>query len=147
MDVSSFTRDLDNRLLGGVCAGLASRFGIDAFLVRAAFVVLAPAGGVTVLLYLVLWLALPPAGHADADRMEAAREGADEMAAVARVASDHVVAASRTASGAAVKAARSATTAAASAASAARDRRRGQEPAPEAELPEDQRNSPAGPIP
>ena len=44
---------------GGVCAGLATRFGVDPMLIRAAAIILAFAGGFGVAAYLVLWLLLP----------------------------------------------------------------------------------------
>lgn len=53
---AGFARDPDDRVVGGVCAGLAARLGVDALLLRLATVVLALAGGVGVLLYLVAWL-------------------------------------------------------------------------------------------
>ena len=52
-------RSSTDRVLGGVCGGLASGFGIDALVVRAAFVVLTLAGGTGVALYLIAWLVLP----------------------------------------------------------------------------------------
>jgi signal transduction histidine kinase len=56
---SGLRRDLEHRLVGGVCAGIARAFGIDALLVRIAFVAAAAAGGVGVALYLLLWAAIP----------------------------------------------------------------------------------------
>jgi signal transduction histidine kinase len=53
--------------LGGVCAGLARRFGIDAALMRLAFVVATAAGGLGVALYALGWLVIP-AGAAPAGR-------------------------------------------------------------------------------
>ena len=52
-------RDLEHRLIGGVCAGIARAFGIDTLLVRIAFIAAAAAGGVGVAVYLVLWVAVP----------------------------------------------------------------------------------------
>jgi phage shock protein PspC (stress-responsive transcriptional regulator) len=49
----------DGRLVAGVCAGLAAYFGIDATLVRLAFVFLTVFGGFGVLLYLGAWLVIP----------------------------------------------------------------------------------------
>lgn len=53
-----------DRILGGVCSGLAAYFRVDALLVRVVFVILAVAPpGVGVILYLVLWFLMdPPAG-------------------------------------------------------------------------------------
>src|SRR5438105_5315564 len=52
-----------DRIVGGVCSGLAAFFGGDALLVRIAFVVLAllpPGVGIGVILYLVLWFLMEP---------------------------------------------------------------------------------------
>jgi signal transduction histidine kinase len=48
-------------VVAGVCGGLAAGLGIDAFVVRAAFVVLTLAGGTGVAIYLVAWFVLPKA--------------------------------------------------------------------------------------
>jgi signal transduction histidine kinase/phage shock protein PspC (stress-responsive transcriptional regulator) len=55
----SLRRDLDGRVLGGVCAGLARRFGVDPLLVRLAFLVAALAGGLGVALYVLAWVVIP----------------------------------------------------------------------------------------
>jgi phage shock protein C len=54
-------RRLDNRVIAGVCGGLADYFGIDPILVRLAFVVITFAGGAGVLAYIVLWIVMTPA--------------------------------------------------------------------------------------
>lgn len=56
---SGYERDTDARWFGGVCAGLARRFGVDPVLIRAAAVVLAFVGGLGLTVYVVLWLAMP----------------------------------------------------------------------------------------
>jgi len=57
-----FYRDIDNRILGGVCAGLAAYFGIDSIIVRIIALILIPfTSGAIILIYIVLWMALPPA--------------------------------------------------------------------------------------
>jgi len=52
-------RNVRNRLLGGVAAGLAEYLDIDPVLVRIGFVVLAVLGGSGILLYLAGWLLIP----------------------------------------------------------------------------------------
>jgi phage shock protein PspC (stress-responsive transcriptional regulator) len=47
------------RVIGGVCAALAERFGISPTLVRVLFVVSCLLPGPQVLLYLALWIILP----------------------------------------------------------------------------------------
>lgn len=52
-------RSTTDKVIGGVCGGLAAYFKIDPVLVRLAFVVFALAGGASILLYIVLWIAVP----------------------------------------------------------------------------------------
>ncbi len=56
---SGYFRDTDGRWFGGVCTGLAQRFGVDPVLIRAAAVVLAFLGGIGLTAYVILWLLLP----------------------------------------------------------------------------------------
>jgi signal transduction histidine kinase len=56
-------RSTDERLLGGVAAGVARHLGVDRLWVRAAFVVLAVVGGFGVAVYAGLWLVLPTDTH------------------------------------------------------------------------------------
>jgi len=50
-----FRRSDDDRVLAGVCGGVASALDVDATLVRLAFALLALAGGAGILLYFALW--------------------------------------------------------------------------------------------
>ena len=50
-----------DRMIGGVCGGLAEYSGIDAVLWRAGVIVLTLVSGSGVLLYLVLWVLMPAA--------------------------------------------------------------------------------------
>jgi phage shock protein PspC (stress-responsive transcriptional regulator) len=57
-----WVRPIEGRMLAGVCAGLADQFGISVTLVRLAFVLgVVFSGGVFVIVYLALWLAMPTA--------------------------------------------------------------------------------------
>lgn len=49
--------------VGGVCAGIAARLGIDPLIVRGIVVVVAIFGGPALLLYAAAWLLLPDAGN------------------------------------------------------------------------------------
>jgi signal transduction histidine kinase len=55
----ALARDLDNRVIAGVCAGLGRRMGVDPVILRVAFVVAAAAGGAGIVLYGLAWLFLP----------------------------------------------------------------------------------------
>lgn len=48
-----------NRILGGVCAGLAEGFHVDVLWVRVAFLVLLFVQGLGLFIYVVLWLLMP----------------------------------------------------------------------------------------
>ena len=54
-------RDTQNRVLGGVCSGLANYFDIDAALVRVLFVFALLAFSAGFWLYLILWVVMPAA--------------------------------------------------------------------------------------
>lgn len=53
-------RSRRERLLGGVCAGLAREWGRSAWQVRAAVVLLALLPGPMWVVYLLAWIAMPP---------------------------------------------------------------------------------------
>jgi len=51
----TYAPSTDERVIAGVCAGIARTLGVDATLVRLVFALLALAGGAGILLYLALW--------------------------------------------------------------------------------------------
>jgi phage shock protein PspC (stress-responsive transcriptional regulator) len=53
-------RDPENGMVAGVAAGLATYFGIDAVLFRILFVIGIITGGWSLLIYIALWLLVPP---------------------------------------------------------------------------------------
>ncbi|MER5776600.1 PspC domain-containing protein [Streptomyces sp. NPDC002039] len=57
--MSAITRPRDGRMIGGVCAGLARRFGIKARTMRIIFVLSCLLPGPQFLIYLALWVLLP----------------------------------------------------------------------------------------
>jgi len=63
-------RDGDNRVLGGVCSGLGAYFNIDMVILRVIFVLAFFLGvGASLIIYLVLWVAVPKA-KTTAQRLE-----------------------------------------------------------------------------
>ena len=53
-------RDMENKMIFGVCAGLAKETNLDPTVVRAAFAILALMGfGLPVIIYLVLAVVMP----------------------------------------------------------------------------------------
>jgi signal transduction histidine kinase len=55
MALLAFDRNAEDRVIAGVCAGIAEALGVDVTLVRLVFAVLALAAGAGILLYLALW--------------------------------------------------------------------------------------------
>ncbi|ASR39436.1 PspC domain-containing protein [Prauserella marina] len=60
--MTALTRSRSNRMIAGVCAGIAERYGWKTSTVRLVFVVSCLLPGPQFLLYLVLWLIIPKAG-------------------------------------------------------------------------------------
>ncbi|PKP03598.1 MAG: hypothetical protein CVU11_07585 [Bacteroidetes bacterium HGW-Bacteroidetes-6] len=84
-------RDADNRILGGVCSGLSEFFDIDSLWVRIAFVVLFMIGGSGLLIYLILWLVVPPAiTNADKLRMRGKKVNVNNLSDRIKNEFDHV---------------------------------------------------------
>jgi phage shock protein C len=52
-------RSRSEKIIGGVCGGIAEYFDIDPVLVRGIAVVVTLMGGAGILLYLILWAAVP----------------------------------------------------------------------------------------
>ncbi len=60
-NMKKLQRDTQNRVIGGVCSGLANYFGIDAALVRVLFVFALLAFSAGFWLYIILWIVMPAA--------------------------------------------------------------------------------------
>ncbi|HUX84075.1 MAG TPA: PspC domain-containing protein, partial [Chitinophagaceae bacterium] len=52
-------RDENNKIIGGVCSGIAHYFNIDPVIIRIIFVVFALAYGTAILAYILFWILLP----------------------------------------------------------------------------------------
>ena len=77
-------RSVDNKLLLGVCGGLAEYFDADPTLVRIGFVLVALLAGTGLVLYIALALIMPSPDMADAHPRDAARSTLDEAQAELR---------------------------------------------------------------
>ncbi len=54
-------RDTDNRVIGGVCAGLGIYFGIDPVIIRVIMLIAFFVFGMGPMIYIILWIAMPKA--------------------------------------------------------------------------------------
>lgn len=59
MNGKRLTRSQNERMLSGVCGGLAQYFNLDPVLVRLAFVIFTATGGSGILIYLLLLILMP----------------------------------------------------------------------------------------
>ena len=58
-EVKRLYRSKNEKIIAGVCGGIGKYFNVDPVLVRLLFVILAWAGGLGIMLYLVAWLITP----------------------------------------------------------------------------------------
>lgn len=83
MVTQRLSRSAHDKMIGGVCGGLGRYFGIDPVFVRLIMIALMFAGGISLLIYPVLWLVMPLEGMSQATlganlheiRREAKRSG------------------------------------------------------------------------
>jgi phage shock protein C len=57
-------RSQTQRMIAGVCGGLAEYFNVDATLMRVVFLLLAVFGGSGIVIYIVMWIIVPDARKA-----------------------------------------------------------------------------------
>jgi len=72
-------RSRSDRMIWGVCGGLAKYFDIDPTLVRIIFVLLALANGVGILAYIILAIVVPLEGSKASEPRETIKENMDEI--------------------------------------------------------------------
>jgi len=68
-----------NKVLGGVCGGVAEFFNIDPTIVRLIFILITIFGGSGILLYIILWLVIPSEKSDGEISEKNIKMGADEM--------------------------------------------------------------------
>jgi phage shock protein C len=57
-------RSQSQRMIAGVCGGLAEYFNLDATLIRVLFLILAVFGGSGLVIYIVMWIIVPDVSKA-----------------------------------------------------------------------------------
>ena len=72
-------RSSADKMAGGVCGGLAEHTGIDSLVWRAGFVASTLAGGAGVLVYLLLWVLIPPGPRAADEQPNALDQLAERL--------------------------------------------------------------------
>ena len=70
MSAEKLTRSESDRIVAGVCGGMATYIGLDSVIVRLLFLVLSFASGMGLLLYAILWVVMPLENIEDSIRLE-----------------------------------------------------------------------------
>lgn len=58
-DIKKLRRSRSDRVIGGVCGGLAEYFGVDVTVIRILMFLLVFFGGLSLWVYIILWIAIP----------------------------------------------------------------------------------------
>jgi phage shock protein PspC (stress-responsive transcriptional regulator) len=73
------TRSKNDKVIAGVCGGLANYLDIDSTLVRLAFVILLIASGIGFPIYLILWVVMPAEDNQSGTDAEVIQKNLGEM--------------------------------------------------------------------
>ncbi len=76
-------RSNTDKVIAGVCGGLANYFNIDPTIIRLIFVIIALSGGIGIIAYLIFWIIIPVEG-ATHEAGAQAREAGEEIKDAAR---------------------------------------------------------------
>ena len=74
-----FYRSEKDRVIGGVCGGIAYFFSVDPSLIRLIFILVTIFGGSGILLYLILWIIIPSESSVTPISQSSMRENVDEI--------------------------------------------------------------------
>jgi len=75
----TLSRSENDRMVAGICGGIAAAVGVNSTVVRLLWVGLTLLGAVGLLLYLVLWIAVPTESGLHEPRGQVARRGLAEI--------------------------------------------------------------------
>ena len=79
MSQNRLTRSDTDKVIAGVCGGLAAYVDLDPVIVRLAFVILIFASGIGLPIYLVLWVIMPHGDAVDQSNSEIYQKNIEEM--------------------------------------------------------------------
>lgn len=76
-------RSESDRMIAGVCGGIATYFGVESSIVRLIFIAIILLGGSGVIAYLVLWLVLPGESDTSNEMEDIVKKNSAELKATA----------------------------------------------------------------
>lgn len=74
-----FFRSESDKMVGGVCGGLAQYFDMDSTVVRLVFALIVIYGGTGLLLYIILWIVVPSESSVDLPKEKIIEENKEEI--------------------------------------------------------------------
>ncbi len=83
-------RSESDRMIAGVCGGIAAYFDIDASLVRLGFIAIILLGGSGLLAYLILWLILPSESDKSKEMEDIMKKNSEELKTTAESAAKEI---------------------------------------------------------
>ncbi len=81
---TKLVRSSTDRMVSGVCGGLAAYLGLEAIWVRLFFVLISLANGVGLLVYVILWIIMPEVGREEATPGQTIESNVQEVATKAQ---------------------------------------------------------------
>lgn len=81
MSESRLTRSETDKMVAGVCGGIAAYLDIDSVFIRLAFVLLVIASGIGVAIYLIMWIVMPRESAATASDAEVMQDNIKDLKA------------------------------------------------------------------
>lgn len=78
MEKKLFRSETD-KMIGGVCGGLAQYFNIDSTIVRLIFALIVIYGGTGLILYIILWIVVPSESQIKASSEEVVKKNTEEI--------------------------------------------------------------------
>jgi phage shock protein C len=79
MSEARLTRSSNDRIIAGVCGGLAAYLEVDSVFVRLAFVVLLLASGIGFPLYIILWIVMPEGSGEPTSSRDVIQKNAEDL--------------------------------------------------------------------
>ena len=79
MPEARLMRSENDKMISGVCGGIAAYLGVDSVFVRLAFILLLFASGIGVLLYLILMIVMPRESNIDQPSSKIVQDNIDQL--------------------------------------------------------------------
>lgn len=79
MSTERLTRSESDKMIAGICGGIATYIGIDSVIIRALFFFLILASGIGILIYMILWFIMPLESNSSSSGANVIQDNIEEM--------------------------------------------------------------------